>query len=319
MKISVLTLVYNAEKHIEKCVRSLFGQDYEDMEFVFVDDASTDRSMQIVERVLDEFPQRRAATVFVTNACNLGIAGARNVALDNASGDYVLNIDSDDWLADGMVSKLAAKAIETDADLITFDYYTVYGTTVKPYRGSFPAGKQEYIRALLYRRARPGIWLKLIRRELLIQNNIRFIPGMLSGQDFYLSPILAYYASKVVKIDEPLYYYLRHSDSLSYEFSAAKAKSIVDAGEKLALFFSGVPDAQVYMPMIPQMKIRNKIIILQSGGPEAWRFVEGLYDDIDYDRSELNIRQRVILWLHDRRMYTAMHLYRRLAKLLKRN
>lgn len=319
MKISLLILVHDAEKHIEKCVRSLFGQDYDDIEYVFVDDASSDRSMEIVERVLEEYPERRTYTKVIANPHNVGIAQSRNVALDNAAGDYVLYIDSDDSLAQGAVSKLAAYARDTGADIVTFDFYTLYGGRTRRHDEYFSEDRQEYIRALLYRQTRPAMWLKLIRRELFTAHNLRFIPGMQPGQDFCLSPMLAYHAAKIVKLREPLYYYLRHPASISYEFTAEKAKSVVSAADHLASFFAGVPDAQAYQSMIPRMKLRNKIAILQSGGPQAWRFAEGLYEGEDCPRSELGASQRIILWLHGRRMYTAMRLYRNLARLFNRN
>ena len=319
MKISLLILVHRAEAHVEKCVRSLFGQTYDDIEYVFVDDASPDRSMEVVERVSVEFPERRKHTRIVTNPRNLGIAGSRNAALEAASGEYVLFVDSDDWLAPRAVELLADKAVAENADIVVYDSYTVYegATRVRP--EYFPEQKEEYIRALLYRRARAAMWSKLVRRSLFTANGLRFVPGMNYGEDYYLSPMLVYYSGKVVKLAEPLYYYLRHPASISYALSPAKADNVVQAADLLAGFFGSVPDSAVYEPMLGQMKIRNKVAILQAGNAETWKHAEGLYDDIDYSGFGLPASQRLILWLHRRRMWTAMRAYLAIAKLLKRN
>lgn len=319
MKISLLILVHNAEAHVEKCVRSLFGQTYAQIEYVFVDDASPDRSIALIERVLDEFPARRPHAKFVTNPRNLGIAASRNIALDNATGDYVLFVDSDDRLDPRAVGLLAAKAAEEDADIVVYDSYTVYEGAKRLKTEPFPATKEGYIRALLYRQARAAMWSKLIRRELFTAHGLRFIEGMNYGEDYYLSPMLAYYARRVVKLAEPLYYYLRHPASISYALSPAKADNVVRAADRLAEFFTGVPDRGVYRPMMGQMKIRNKAAILQAGNVETWKYAEGLYDDIDYSGFALPPGQRLVLWLHKHRMWTAMRVCRALAKLLKRN
>ncbi len=319
MTVSLLILVHNAEAHIERCARSLFGQDYVDMEYIFVDDASPDRSIAIVERVLEDYPGRRAQTRIIKNPRNLGIAGSRNIALDNATGEYVLFVDSDDRLDQRAVGLLAGKAAADDADIVAYDSYTVYGDAERLRAEPFPGSKEEYIRALLYRRVRAAMWLKLIRRELFTAHGLRFVPGMNYGEDYYLSPMLAYHARHIVKLAEPLYYYLRHPASISYALSPAKADNVIMAADLLAAFFAGVPEAGTYRPMIGQMKIRNKIAILQAGNPETWKYAEGLYADIDYSRFGLSASQRLILWLHEHRLWAAMRAYIAAAKLLKRN
>jgi hypothetical protein len=163
------------------------------------------------------------------------------------------------------------------------------------------------------------MWLKLVRRELFSVHGLRFVAGMNYGEDYYLSPMLAYYARRIVKLAEPLYYYLRHPASISYALSPAKADNVIEAADRLATFFSGVPDEETFHKIIGPMKINNKIAILLSGNPETWRHVEGLYDDIDYSGFALSASRRLILWLHKHHLWTAMRACLLVAKLLKRN
>lgn len=319
MKISILILVHNAERFIEKCVRSLFKQSYPHIEYVLIDDASSDRSMEIIKQVLRDFPNRSNDIKIITNPHNLGIAESRNIALDNASGEFVLYVDSDDRLELQAVEKLVAKALSHNADMVVYDSYAEYEGTEKIRGEYFPDDKEGYIRALLYRQVRAAMWLKMIRRDVFTSNNLRFVPGMNYGEDYYLSPILAYHARKIVKLAEPLYHYRRHPASISYELSQAKAENVVSAANLLSLFFEGVPDAERYRPMMKQMFIRNKIAILQAGGREAWEYASGLYEGIDYSGFGLTASQRLLLWLHGRKMWFAMGIYRKIAKLLKRN
>ena len=101
-KVSVIVPVYNAGLYIERCSRSLFAQSLDDMEFIFVDDCSTDNGIEIVERVLDDFPSRKSQVRFLKNEHNLGQAGTRARGIKMATGDYVIHCDSDDWVEPNM-------------------------------------------------------------------------------------------------------------------------------------------------------------------------------------------------------------------------
>ena len=95
--VSVIVLVYKVEKYIERCARALFGQTMEDIEYVFVDDCTPDASMEMLERVLDEFPQRRSRVKVLRNDVNRGRAYSRRRGVGAASGEYIIHCDSDDW------------------------------------------------------------------------------------------------------------------------------------------------------------------------------------------------------------------------------
>ena len=95
-KVSILVPVHNVEKFIEKCARSLFEQTYENLEYVFVDDCSPDKSMDVLERVVDEYPTRKSQIKVVRNAVNKGASESKNIAVANATGEFVSFVDSDD-------------------------------------------------------------------------------------------------------------------------------------------------------------------------------------------------------------------------------
>ena len=107
MKVSVLVPVYGVEKYIERCARSLFEQTYSDLEYVFVNDCTPDQSIEILKKVMAEYPQRKNAVKIVNHAKNRGLAAARNTAYDNATGDFVTIVDSDDWLEWDALEKAA--------------------------------------------------------------------------------------------------------------------------------------------------------------------------------------------------------------------
>lgn len=122
-KVSVIIPVYNVEKQIERCTRSLFEQTLDDIEYIFVDDASPDNSIAIIKSVLQEYPNRHNSVRFVAHEKNRGISAARNIGLEKALGTYVIFVDSDDYWADVNCLDYLYKLIEEyDADVLRGEY-----------------------------------------------------------------------------------------------------------------------------------------------------------------------------------------------------
>jgi glycosyltransferase involved in cell wall biosynthesis len=304
MKISVLVPVYGVERYVERCARSVLSQSYADVEYIFVDDASPDRSAEILRRVAGDYPHRDVR--ISTHPRNQGLAAARNTAVDAATGDYILHVDSDDHIAPRTLEKLAARAAETDADIVIFD---VAGA--RPER--LPTSPRDYVRALLWRRARLTLWNKLLRRTLY--DGIRAVPGLDYGEDFYVMPQLAARARTIAKLDEGLYYYNdENAGSYSNTLSPAKAAQVVLAAELLEQIFAPDPD---YAPLIPGMKIHNKISLLQVGGRATWRYARALYPGPDYRGVPLLFGERLVLLLARLDAWWMMGAYRWVARIRK--
>ena len=118
-KVSVCIPVYGVEKYVERCARSLFAQTMADgIEFIFVDDCSPDRSVEIIRRVLEEFPSRKDQVRILRHERNGGLVRARKTALAAARGDYVVHCDSDDWVDPDLYGKMHAKIAAEGADVV---------------------------------------------------------------------------------------------------------------------------------------------------------------------------------------------------------
>ena len=115
-KVSVIVPVYNVSKYVERCVRSLMEQTCPDIEYIFVDDATPDDSMAVLERVLEDYPQRLANVRILHNMQNQGLAKSRFIGMDEAAGEFVLHCDSDDWMEQDMVQAMLEAALAHDAD-----------------------------------------------------------------------------------------------------------------------------------------------------------------------------------------------------------
>ena len=111
MKVSVCIPVYGVEKYIERCARSLFEQTMNDT-------ATPDKSIEILQKVLEEYPERKNQVKIIRHETNKGLTGARNTALKHVSGDYVIHCDSDDWVDENLYEVMYNKAITEHADIV---------------------------------------------------------------------------------------------------------------------------------------------------------------------------------------------------------
>lgn len=126
-KVSVIIPVYGVERYIEQCARSLFEQTMQDgIEYIFVDDCSPDKSIEILENVLREYPHRRLQTRIIRHTENQGLGGARKTGMEYATGEYIIHCDSDDWVEPDMYETLYRKATEENADIVGCDYIFEY-------------------------------------------------------------------------------------------------------------------------------------------------------------------------------------------------
>ena len=122
MKVSVIVPVYNIEEYVSYCIESLVGQDYQNLEIILVDDGSKDLSFKIC----DEW-SKRDSRIKIIRKPNGGLSSARNVGLDFATGEYVLFIDGDDYLANGAISAMMSIIETKEVDFVQFGYEEVSG------------------------------------------------------------------------------------------------------------------------------------------------------------------------------------------------
>ena len=244
LKISILVPVYNAERYIDRCARSLFEQTYGNLEFVFVNDCTPDGSIDVLKRVLEDYPKRRRQTKIINHEKNRGVAAARNTLVDNATGDYLLWVDADDFIAKNAAEVLTAKVWTTEADMVCFNtawFTEVDGARMMPENdGSTPA---DFIQNVLSRRISPVLWGRLMKLELFREHGIRFIEGLNMGEDLMALVEVAYYSRSIANEKAVLYYQeVGNKDSLSRSYSPDGADSTLKILNILEEFFAGKLD-----------------------------------------------------------------------------
>lgn len=181
MKYSVIIPVYNAEKTLDRCLRSLISQDYCDAEIILVNDGSTDNSSQICQAYADRYSQIR----YISKE-NGGVSTARNAGLDAAAGTYVLFVDSDDYVVPGYFETL--DRIPADFEYVVFSFSLTDGATkhdrvLEPFVSADPASYFSKLSTLIYHKNINFPWNKRFLRTIIEKNNIRFHTGLSIGED----------------------------------------------------------------------------------------------------------------------------------------
>lgn len=210
--VSCLIPVYKVERFIERCARSLFDQTYPNLEYVFVDDCSPDGSIERLQKVLEEYPWRGQTTKIIHHGMNRGLAAARNTALDNATGEFICVVDSDDWMEIGAIERLVEKQIESNADIVAGNAMMHTKDGDIPFFEKKCLSKEELVLLQMQKTWDHSIWRRIIRRSLYEDHHIRCIEGCDMTEDRLQMSILTYYAESYAQVDEIIYHYERRNE-----------------------------------------------------------------------------------------------------------
>ena len=208
--VSVLIPVYQVERYIERCARSVFEQTYHNCEFVFVDDGCTDSSIDLLGKTIDEYPHVKNKVIIIKHEQNKGLSATRNTAINSCHGEFVIHVDSDDWIEPDAISLLVKRQQETDADIVyTKGYYLQKEGITKITCQGWSSEKKALLINLLQDKATISIWSKLIKKSLYIDYGIECDERADYYEDFQVLPRLIYFAKKIACIDDLIYHYNR--------------------------------------------------------------------------------------------------------------
>lgn len=224
--ISVIVPVYNVEKYIKKCVDSICGQTYKNLEIILVDDGSTDSSGKISDELAEE--DRRISVIHQKNG---GVSRARNAGLDKATGDYIAFVDSDDYLSLNMYECLLKSMKENDADIVRCGIKNVHeGEKVKQFEtvdSIVELSLAEMIDGLKNRRTKLVVWNALYKKEII--SELRFVPDVIYEDVFFTNAVLKKHHSEIL-VNVPFYRYLvkRDGNTNTSKFVPKKRLPVLD-------------------------------------------------------------------------------------------
>lgn len=223
--VSVLVPIYNVEKYIERCARSIFEQAYENLEIIFVNDCTPDNSVGVLRKVLAEYPNRIAQTQIINHEKNLGLAGARLTGLKTSTGKYIQNIDSDDYIDKNMISDMVALAEQENADITICDFMYVYTNKKEHIYVNPPLDPLSCLECVLVGIVHSSVCNKLIRRDLFINNRIHQFVGLDLREDFSVLYKLVYYCKRIAYLPKAYYYYRQNALSMVNNYNEKSGKS----------------------------------------------------------------------------------------------
>lgn len=234
MKVSIIVPIYKVERYIEQCAASVLGQSYGDIQFIFVDDGSPDASVNKLNALINSRFAGLRERIEIVRKPNVGLPQARLTGLQHATGDYILHVDSDDWLELDAVEKLVCKAEETDADVVYFYVRKEKG------EGRSHVSKDKvyedpkaFSRDVFCNKAHGYVVNKFARRSCYRDD--LFYPHGNMHEDMVLMGQLLFYCKKVVLLPEALYHY-RRNNSASETRQARKVRRAASARNFLDLY-----------------------------------------------------------------------------------
>lgn len=218
-KVSVITPMYNVEGKIDKCIQTLFAQTLTNFEVIFVDDHSTDHTLRYVENLLNQYSRKDINVHIIHLEKNGGVANARNVGLNNASGKYIYYVDADDYIEYDALEQMYEKAESEDADIVVSEWLLTFAQKERHVKQPDAHTGLEAFELMTNGVMRWNLWLFLVRRSLYVENEIQFIPGMNMGEDMMVMLKLVLSSKRVCVIHKPLYHYIQtNSNSLTKDY-----------------------------------------------------------------------------------------------------
>ena len=204
--ISVIIPVYNVEKFIERCLKSILKQDYQNIEIIAVDDGSTDNSGKVCDMIASE--DNRVKVLHISNG---GAGQARNIGIEQANGDFIMFMDSDDYLLEGCLTRMLLLAIEKELDMVQCSYVKGYEESCEK---KIEIGEELILttnEAFRTRKINISVCAKLCKKEIV--KDLRYPPKSLFDDEFFTYKMI-YAAKRIGFIDEPYYYYYQSDNSI---------------------------------------------------------------------------------------------------------
>ena len=225
--ISVIVPVYKVEKYLYKCIDSIINQTYKNIEIILVDDGSPDNC----GKICDEYA-KKDERVKVIHKENGGLSDARNAGLNISKGKYIAFVDSDDYVSEQMLEVMHDKILEDGTDMIISSYHNVnengdlLNEPIDIKEGVFT--EKEILKQISWKQCGyyVVVWDKLYRKEIF--DNIRFPVAKLHEDEFVLHKILQK-CNKISCISMPLYYYVKHKESIMHNEYSIKRLDAIEA------------------------------------------------------------------------------------------
>ena len=212
MDVSVIIPIWGVEKYIERCARSLFEQSMDSIEFIFVDDCTPDKSIDILKEVIKDYPSRRDNIKILRHDTNKGLPQARQTGIKNSTGDYIIHCDSDDWVDKGLYEKMYKTAIQSNLDVVVCQMKETDGHKMYDIKLFPDANKQQLTKNISNWLNEGSLCNKMFKRT--IYKNDIVMPAGAMAEDKCMVLQLIYYCEQIGLVTDYNYYIWKNPTSI---------------------------------------------------------------------------------------------------------
>lgn len=275
--VSMILPVYNVDRFLAQCLTSILKQTYKNLEIIIVDDGSTDNSGKIADDFSLKDPR-----INVLHCENRGVSVARNIGIENATGEFISFIDSDDYLENDFVEYMIGIYDTTQAELcFSMNNFTTKDTKQVKKDNITIFSAEETVAELLYPRVRMGVWNKLWKKDFIDKYDFRFIPGQYTAEGLaFMTNAAQYINCAGVGLKKVYYYRLDNDNSATTKANverngvgSLKAMDVIE--QKIDLSSNVIKNAMAYQRWGTSVYTLRQII-----DADAKNEYRKLYDDL---------------------------------------
>ena len=307
--VSILIPIYNVEKYLGKCLDSVFSQTYKNVEFVFVDDCSTDNSYNVLISSIKQNNIPEYKYTIVSHKQNEGIAVSRADCIANAQGEYVQFVDSDDWIEPDMTETLVEATKSSQIDLVGCYFIKDFlsGKQTRHSENYSQSCAENMVLCINYDIS-TVLWKMLIRRSRF--SYFKITPHVDIVEDYIISVKLYFYANSFAVVDKYMYHYVQYNEG---RVSFQTLRSITNHIKGVKEVEEFLKTKELITPNISNLfnlrkfNIKSNFLTKNMFDIQAYRttFPEAdkAWRQIDYSRNE-----KIKFWLAEKKLYFILRL-----------
>lgn len=318
IKISIIIPCYNCEKYIKRCIQSIYNQNYNDYEIIFVDNNSTDDSLKIAKSI-------KSNRLKIYECKRKGVSNARNYGLKQAKYEYCMFIDSDDFLENNCLTTLnSIIKSNNNIDIIYFNYYSILNNKKikstdisKPEKITKDEIQTKFIPKLLKTEFWGSVWRMLIKKSVINMNHIYFDSEVSVAEDLLFNLNILKHVCNIQLVEKPLYNYYVNSSSTLNTYKKENLKNNIVLHSKI----SNLIKEHYNIDVIKKAYAYNKIVMYTSSISNAVRSGHRdiaiteikilsdtlLKDNIDISNLNLKLLIRLTLYLLKKKQYFLLY------------
>lgn len=330
--VSIIIPVYNAEKFLDNCILSIRNQTYSGIEIILINDGSNDRSLSICMNHAEK--DRR---IIVIDQENKGVSAARNAGINKSLGEYILFVDSDDYIETNMIEILINFQKEKTVDIIMFGFYIDSVGTGKIVASNFSNntyyGEKEIhsvLPSLIKKELINSPWNKLYSRNIIRNNNIKFDETINIGEDLLFNYHVFNNITSLRIVDNNLYHYVvRGNDSLTSKLNTNKYKMLRNVNEYMEKSFQSETNYNEVIEAIKTIQIKNTYSCLldlfhknnKMNYYEKRQFIRNIINEIENtDYIKLNsFKYKILVFILKTRNITFIYVFTYFISIIRKN